>query len=239
MNKHHGPAQSTHTCRFVAPGAPAARRRKRPSADRDPSDWSSLTGPSLGRERIARSARERTFAPTTAGSSGRCPYASSCEDIEAFGGLVDEPLQILGKQVSVLDKVLCRFPYLFQVHIPARVAVGEFSGSSSPLLRLFIVKDRGANIWMSVALPPSEPYLRRRHSAGCCAMRWIDDLLGPRLSALVSESNFARHHGLHEFSARRLQSGPCLFVKHRRNSYKFTCIQASERCIHKLLGGEI
>ena len=59
-------------------------------------------------------------------------------------------------------------------------------------------------------------------------MRWIDDLLGPRLSALVSESNFARHHGLHEFSARRLQSGPCLFVKHRRNSYRFTYIQASE-----------
>ena len=83
--------------------------------------------------------------------------ALPAEDIEAFGGLVDEPLQILGKQVSVLDKVLCRFPYLFQVHISARVAVDEFSGSSSPLLRLFIVKDRGANLWMSVALPSSEP----------------------------------------------------------------------------------
>ena len=75
---------------------------------------------------------------------------------------------------------------------------------------------------------------------GSCAMLWIDDLLfAPCLSALVSESNFARHHGLYEFSARRLQSGPCLFVKHRRNSYKFTCIQAIERCIHKLFGGEI
>ena len=48
---------------------------------------------------------------------------------------------------------------------------------------------------------------------GSCAMLWIDDLLfPPRLSVLVSNGNFARHHGLHEFSARCLQGDPGLLI---------------------------
>ena len=75
---------------------------------------------------------------------------------------------------------------------------------------------------------------------GRCAMLWIDDLLfAATLSAPISEGNFARHHGLDKFSARRLQCGPRLFIKHRRNSDRFTYIQARERCIHKLFGSEI
>ena len=71
-------------------------------------------------------------------------------------------------------------------------------------------------------------------------MLWIDDLLfAATPSAPISEGNFARHHGLDEFSARRLQCGPRLFIKHRRNSDRFTYIQARERCIHKLFGSEI
>ena len=47
---------------------------------------------------------------------------------EALGRLVDQQIQILGQQVSVLDEMLRRLPYLFQVHFPAGIEFGDLTG---------------------------------------------------------------------------------------------------------------